>query len=116
MSTRRTVRILATAAAAPLALGTVLVAPAAHATQGASMPSASYSLAQVKKHNKATDCWSIVGTSVYKLTAWIPKHPGGKGVIVSMCGKNATSLYNSKHRTDPIAKATLARYRIGSAR
>jgi cytochrome b involved in lipid metabolism len=90
-----------------LALGTVLVAPAAHAAEGTAMPAKSYTLAQVKKHNKATDCWSVVGTNVYNLTAWIPKHPGGK---------NGTSLYNSKHGSDPVSKATLARYKIGTVR
>jgi cytochrome b involved in lipid metabolism len=99
-----------------LALGTVLVAPAAHAAEGTAMPAKSYTLAQVKKHNKATDCWSVVGTNVYNLTAWIPKHPGGKGVVISMCGKNGTSLYNSKHGSDPVSKATLARYKIGTVR
>jgi cytochrome b involved in lipid metabolism len=115
MSSRKSVtRILAAGAALPLVLGGVLTAPAAHAAQGASQPSAKFTMAQVKKHNKATDCWSVVGRNVYKLTGWIPKHPGGKGVVVSMCGKNGTGLYNSKHRTDPVAKSVLAKYKIGT--
>jgi cytochrome b involved in lipid metabolism len=114
MSSRKTVtRVLATSAALPLIFGGVLASPA-HAAEGTSKPAAKYTMAQVKQHNKASNCWTVVGKNVYKLTAWIPKHPGGSGVVVAMCGKNGTNLYNSKHRTDPIAKGTLAKYKIGT--
>ncbi|MEI6360593.1 MAG: cytochrome b5-like heme/steroid binding domain-containing protein [Actinomycetes bacterium] len=115
MSSRKTVtRILATGAALPIALAAVLAAPAASAATDTSKPSAKYTMAQVKKHNKATDCWSVVGKNVYKITAWIPKHPGGPALVVSMCGKNGTALYNSKHGADPISKGILAKYKIGT--
>lgn len=115
MSSRKPVtRILSIGAALPIAFGAVIAAPAAHAATGASMPSAKITMAQVKKHNKATDCWSVVGKNVYKLTAWIPKHPGGSALVVQMCGKNGTALYNSKHRSDAVSKAVLAKYKIGT--
>jgi len=115
MSSRKTVtRIMAAGAALPIALGAVLAAPAAHAAQGSTVSSAKYTMAQVKKHNKASNCWTVVGKNVYRITAWIPKHPGGKGVVVAMCGKNGTALYNSKHGSDPISKAVLAKYKIGT--
>lgn len=115
MSSRKyATKALAAGAALPLVFGAVLTAPAAHAAQGASQPSAKYTMAQVKKHNKASDCWTVVGKNVYKVTAWIPKHPGGKGVVISMCGKNGTALFNSKHAKSGSAKAVLARYKIGT--
>jgi cytochrome b involved in lipid metabolism len=117
MSTRKSVnRILVAAVAAPLALGTVLVAPAAFAAEGSAMPAKSYTAAQVKKHNTAGNCWTIVGRNVYNVTGWIPKHPGGKSVIISMCGKNGTTLFNSRHRSSSSAKAALSRYKIGTVR
>jgi len=116
MSNRKSLtRIAAAAVAVPLAASAIFIAPAAHAAPSAK-PSASYTAAQVKKHNKASDCWSIVGKNVYKLTAWIPKHPGGSSSVVAMCGKNGTGLFNSKHGSDPIAKGTLAKYKIGTVK
>jgi cytochrome b involved in lipid metabolism len=53
---------------------------------------------------------------VYNLTGWVGKHPGGKGVIVKMCGKNGTALFNSQHRSSRSAKAALSRYKIGTVR
>ena len=115
MTSRKPVtRILAIGAALPIAFGAVIAAPAAHAATGTSMPTAKITMAQVKKHNKATDCWSVVGKNVYKITAWIPKHPGGPALVTAMCGKNATALYNSKHGTDPVSQAILAKYKIGT--
>ena len=115
MSSRKTVtRVLATGATLPIALGAVLAAPAAHAAQGTTQPAKKYTMAQVKKHNKATDCWTVVGKNVYRITAWIPKHPGGPALPTAMCGKNATALYNSKHGTDPVSQAVLKTYKIGN--
>ena len=127
---RSTLRKVAVLAIAPLALSVALVAPAANAAEAGSagasistsqaasaatvLPSKRYTLAQVKKHNKATNCWSIVGRNVYNLTGWVNKHPGGAGTIVAMCGKNGTKLFNSKHSGDAGAKAALARYKIGT--
>ena len=113
-------RRLAAGAVVPMALAAVLVAPSAHAAQADGVntvtPSKSYSMAQVRKHKSASNCWSVVGRNVYNLTAWIPKHPGGKGTIVAMCGKNATTSFNGQHKSSSKAKASLARYKIGTLR
>ncbi|HEY3408046.1 MAG TPA: cytochrome b5 domain-containing protein, partial [Propionicimonas sp.] len=50
-----------------------------------------YKMSTVKKHHTKTNCWSVVGKNVYKLTSFIKKHPGGQKRIIAMCGKNATS-------------------------
>lgn len=75
-----------------------------------------YTMKQVRKHRTATNCWTVVGRSVYNVTAWIPKHPGGKATIIGMCGRNATKAFRAQHSTSPTAKATLAGYRIGKLR
>jgi cytochrome b involved in lipid metabolism len=111
---------LAAGAVVPMALAAVLVAPPAQAVQSGGVdtivPSKSYSMAQVKRHKTARDCWSVVGRSVYNLTAWIPKHPGGRGTVTAMCGKKATKSFNSQHKNSRSAKASLAKYRIGRLR
>jgi len=114
MSNRKSAtRIAAAAAALPIAMSVMFIAPAAHAAPGA-RPTASYTLAQVKKHNKASDCWTVVSKSVYKITAWIPKHPGGSGSVVAMCGKDGSALFASKHGKDNVAKGVLGKYKIGT--
>ena len=114
MSNRKTVtRFAAAAVALPLAVSTVFIAPAAHAAPSAK-PAASYTASQVAKHNKATDCWTIVGKNVYNVTKWIPRHPGGKSSIIGLCGKNGTAKFTAIHSGSAKAKATLAGYKIGT--
>ncbi len=103
-------------AVVPIAIASALLtAPAAHAE-------ATYTLTDVRAHSTAADCWSVVESSVYNLTAWIDRHPGGAAVIKAMCGINGTAAYNSQHlggREEPgddgnEVSAVLARYRIGA--
>lgn len=55
------------------------------------------SLVEIAKHNTAADCWTIVGNSVYNVTNWIDVHPGGRSVILAMCGVDATAAFTVKH-------------------
>ncbi|HEY3338448.1 MAG TPA: cytochrome b5 domain-containing protein [Propionicimonas sp.] len=72
-----------------------------------------YTMATVKKHHTKSNCWSVVGKNVYKLTSFIKKHPGGQKRIIAMCGKNATSKFRGQHGTGGRANATLKKYKIG---
>ncbi len=72
-----------------------------------------YSMATVKKHHTKSNCWSVVGKNVYKLTSFIKKHPGGQKRIIAMCGKNATSKFRGQHGTGGRANSTLKKYKIG---
>jgi cytochrome b involved in lipid metabolism len=72
-----------------------------------------YSMATVTKHNKKTNCWTVVGKNVYKLTGYIKKHPGGSKRVVAMCGKNATAAYRNQHGSAGKAAKALKKYKIG---
>jgi cytochrome b involved in lipid metabolism len=72
-----------------------------------------YTMATVKKHHTKTNCWSVVGKNVYKLTSFIKKHPGGQKRVIAMCGKNATSKFRGQHGTGGRANSTLKKYKIG---
>lgn len=96
----------ATLAATALMLASA-VAPAAAAGK-------SYTLAQVKAHKSASNCWSAVNGKVYNLTKWIAKHPGGSGVIKSMCGKDATAAFKSEHGLSGKPASKLAAYKVGA--
>lgn len=98
-------------AGAALVIGAV--APAASATT----PSAKrYSMAQVKKHATPTDCWTAINGSVYDLTTWIARHPGGSGPIIRLCGTNGSRAFMSQHGGDGRAAAELRSFRIGKLR
>ena len=97
-------RALAAALGLALALGGTL--PAEAATK-------SYTSAQVKRHNKASDCWTIINGSVYNLTKWVNRHPGGSQFIVQLCGRNGSAAFTGQHGSDGSARSMLAGYRIG---
>lgn len=54
------------------------------------------SLAELAKHNSASDCWLLINGKVYDVTAAIAKHPGGAGTIIPTCGREATSDFDTK--------------------
>jgi len=51
-----------------------------------------YSLADVAKHNSVDDCWLVIKGTVYDVTTYIPKHPGGQEILRG-CGRDATELF-----------------------
>lgn len=103
MSMRRTALGLAAALALTAALAPV---PALAADKG-------YTITQVKAHNKATSCWSIVNGKVYNLTTWVNRHPGGKAFIKGMCGKDATAAFKGQHGLTGSPARKLAGFRLG---
>ncbi len=74
----------------------------------------SMTMAVVATHNSAASCWSAINGSVYDLTAWIAKHPGGEQAIKQLCGKDGTSLFNNKHGGQERQESTLASFKIGA--
>jgi tetratricopeptide (TPR) repeat protein len=70
-------------------------------------------LDEVKKHNSADDCWSIIDGNVYDLTNWVDSHPGGNERITAICGKDGTSSFLGKHSNSNTAKSQLNRFDLG---
>lgn len=56
-----------------------------------------YFIEEVKRHNSENDCWTRIGDSVYDITSYIPRHPGGDEILAA-CGADGTSLFEA--RTD----------------
>ena len=54
-----------------------------------------FTTAEVALHNKPTDCWTIVDGSVYEITEYIPRHPGGDEILKA-CGDDGTSLFKER--------------------
>ncbi len=88
-------------------------APTAGAPSGSAAASGGYSMADVAAHATPQDCWSVVNGTVYDLTAWIPQHPGGAGVIEGMCGQDGTAAFEGQHSGSSSAEAALTGYALG---
>lgn len=54
-----------------------------------------YTKDEVAAHNKESDCWTIISGSVYNITSYIPRHPGGDEILRA-CGTDATTLFESR--------------------
>lgn len=70
-------------------------------------------LTEVASHNSRTSCWSIINGSVYDLTSWIPKHPGGEQRILDICGIDGSTKFNKKHGSSTKVAGILAGFKIG---
>ncbi len=75
------------------------------------------SLAEIAKHNSASDCWLLINNNIYNITSFLSAHPGGAGAIIPYCGKEATQAFNTKDIGQPHsggAASMLASYYIGT--
>ena len=87
--------------------------PVASATPTPVATTAGYTMAQVAANNSAKSCWAVIEGSVYNLTAWINSHPGGSGAIISLCGTEATSIFNAQHANQSRPSSRLSGYLLG---
>ena len=74
-------------------------------------------MAEISKHNSASDCWLLISGKVYNVTTFIPMHPGGESTIITYCGQDATVAFDTKggrgaHSQN--ARDILASYYIGN--
>lgn len=113
-------------AAPPTETTSAAPSPASTPTASAARPSASatpkpssaapnsFSLAAVAKHASAASCWTAVNRSVYDLTSWIDRHPGGRNRILGMCGKDASAAFDAQHGGQRRPESELKAFKIGS--
>lgn len=76
----------------------------------------SFTLAEVARHAKATDCWMAIDGQVYDFSRYLPKHPAEPSVIEVWCGKEASEAYRTKTKGRPhsaYASELMSGYRIG---
>ena len=71
------------------------------------------SVAEVQKHNTATDCWSVVNGDVYELTGYISQHKGGAAVLTAICGKDGTNAFSGQHSGQAKPNDALASLLVG---
>ncbi len=95
---------------------TANVPPSTGSTQGGVVGTvvAGLTISEVAKHNSAASCYTIVNGSVYDVTSWISKHPGGQGAIKGMCGVDASADFNGQHSGDRRPENELAGFKLGA--
>ena len=69
---------------------------------------------QVAQHNKADDCWVILGGKVYDVTDFLEDHPGGKKAILVYAGRDATEEFEMLHAPNVLKKYLPAEACIGT--
>ena len=69
-----------------------------------------YSIREVAKHNKPTDCWLIAHNRVYDITKFIEKHPIGSEPLLKKAGTDCTIDYDFHSKA---AKQVWEKYKIG---
>lgn len=74
----------------------------------------SHSLAEVAEHKTPDSCWAAINGEVYDLTQWITGHPGGPNAIRSICGTEASVIFNNRHGSMEEPMAKLPEFRIGT--
>jgi outer membrane biosynthesis protein TonB len=72
-----------------------------------------YTMAQVAQRNTQASCWVVIERKVYDLTDWIRQHPGGRGIILGLCGTDGTNSFNGKHGSQARPAAILEAYLLG---
>jgi len=91
--------------------------PAGPIASSSSLNGLTLNMAEIAKHNSASDCWLLINNKVYDVTAAISSHPGGAGPILAHCGQEATQAFNTKDIGRPHsanAMSQLAAYFIGN--
>lgn len=72
-----------------------------------------YTMEEVAAHATKENCWSAIGGSVYDLTTWVSRHPGGENPIVGLCGIDGTQRFEKKHGSSKSAQGALLLLKIG---
>jgi cytochrome b involved in lipid metabolism len=71
----------------------------------------------VRRTNAADGLWMAIDGRVYDLTAFAEIHPGGRKLIESFAGTDATRSYRIvEHHLDPEVEATLSMFEVGVMR
>lgn len=83
------------------------------ATSTAITATTTFTMSDVAQHKDQTSCYTIIRSNVYDLTAWINKHPGGEGAILSICGKDGTQAFVNKHGGKQRQETLLETFKIG---
>lgn len=73
-----------------------------------------FTMDEVSIHNSPSNCWSAINGSVYDLTSWISRHPGGPEKIIEICGTDGSEKFNGQHGDSRRPQQALFLLKIGT--
>ena len=73
----------------------------------------SYTWEQVASHNTLDSCWVSYHSSVYDVTPWLDRHPGGRDILLLAAGRDLTDLLPSYHPFTSTPHTILTKHLIG---
>mmetsp|Transcript_26639 Transcript_26639/g.38594 ORF Transcript_26639/g.38594 Transcript_26639/m.38594 type:complete len:546 (-) Transcript_26639:699-2336(-) len=76
-------------------------------------PTRKITAALLSTKNTTSECWIAYEGSVYDITHWLSKHPGGMHCLMSSAGQDATSVMNSLHKPETLANNMRRIRRVG---
>jgi len=62
---------------------------------------AAINLVELETHKSSDSCWISVHGDVYDVTAFVPKHPGGRQIMLRQCGTIADKSFDAVHDSLP---------------
>lgn len=71
---------------------------------GFRVPLREFTMEEVSKHNKESDCWVVVKNVVLDLTQFLDDHPGGRESIIKFAGQDATESFDMLHEDNVIKR------------
>ncbi|MFZ5628991.1 MAG: cytochrome b5 domain-containing protein [Spirochaetota bacterium] len=78
-----------------------------------------FSMTEISRHNKKSDCWILIDGAVYDVTRYLARHEDFEYDITKHCGTDSGALWHKKPETGKPhsrkANRLLQRYRIGAA-
>ena len=72
-----------------------------------------YTVDEVSFHDNENDAWIIINGDVYDITDFLEEHPGGKMILMSVLGEDATDFFEELHN-EKILKEYGNKYKIGT--
>ena len=66
------------------------------------------------KHDHKDDIWVVIDGTVYNLSKFVDKHPGGPQVIALRAGRKADMTFIEGNHPSRVMDKVLPYYRIGS--
>jgi uncharacterized membrane protein len=69
--------------------------------------------AEVSQHATPDDCWTIIDGTVYDMTPFLNRHPGGSDAIAGLCGGDGTAGFRGQHGGASAPNSQLESLKIG---